>query len=376
VGATELLKAALALPILVLPARAGAVESGEVGLNILGYKERGLMKVTEPVAWGRVELADGWEIRGSAAVDIVTGASPELVTNVSGKPVQVITGASVDDRRTIWDLKVSKRLGDWSLGVSGARSSEEDYLSRAYGLEVKRDLNDRNTTLTAGFGRAADRVRSHDDPTLDEPRDTREYLVGITQVISQVSGGPELAAWSRGEGYYNDPYRHTLTFYPEPSVPAFAVDTRPDHRNTFAWITRYRHHVASRNGTFQADYRFYRDDWGIRAHTVEVAWSQVVGGTWTLRPALRYYTQSQADFYTPLIPQPQPAIMSSDQRLAAFGGLTPSLRVEYRHPGGWRFEGTVGYIENASRFHAGGGGSEFFETLRAYYAIVGVSRTF
>jgi hypothetical protein len=108
--------------------------------------------------------------------------------------------------------------------------------------------------------------------------------------------------------------------------------TPADHRNTFAWITRYRHHVASRNGTFQADYRFYRDDWGIRAHTVEVAWSQVVGGAWTLRPALRYYTQSQADFYTPLIPQPQPAILSSDQRLAAFGGLTPSLRVEYRHP--------------------------------------------
>jgi hypothetical protein len=41
--------------------------------------------------------------------------------------------------------------------------------------------------------------------------------------------------------------------------------------------------------------------------------------------------------------------------LAAFGGLSPSLRVEYRHPGGWRCEGTIGYIENASRFHAGGG---------------------
>jgi hypothetical protein len=56
---------------------------------------------------------------GSAAVDIVTGASPELITNVSGKPVQVITGASVDDRRTIWDLKVSKRVGDWTLGRVG-----------------------------------------------------------------------------------------------------------------------------------------------------------------------------------------------------------------------------------------------------------------
>jgi len=47
VGAIDaLLKAALALPILTLPARAGAIETGEVGFTLLGYKERGLMKVT------------------------------------------------------------------------------------------------------------------------------------------------------------------------------------------------------------------------------------------------------------------------------------------------------------------------------------------
>jgi hypothetical protein len=371
-----LLQAALALPVLAIPARAGAIESGEVGLNVLGYKERGLMKVTEPVAWGVARFGEGWEVRASGAVDLVTGASPELVTNVSGKPVQVITGASVDDRRTIWDVKVSKRVGEWTLGVSGARSSEEDYLSRAYGLEARRDLNDRNTTLTAGFGRVADRVRSHDDPKLNEPRDTREYLVGITQVLSPVATVQSTLQWSRGEGYYNDPYRHTRTFYPDGSIPTFANDTRPDHRNTFAWITRYRRHIASPDATLQADYRFYRDDWGIRAHTLEVAWHQSLGEGWSLRPALRYYTQSAADFYTPVIPLPQPEILSSDQRLAAFGGLSPSLRAELRLVNGWRFEGTVGYIENASRFHAGGGGSEFFETLRAYYAIVGVSRTF
>jgi hypothetical protein len=342
---------------------------------VLGYKERGLMKVTEPVAWGVVRFGDGWEVRASGAVDLVTGASPELVTNVSGRPVQVVTGASVDDRRTIWDAKVSKRVGGWTFGVSGARSSEEDYLSRAFGLEAKLDLNERNTTLTAAFGRAADRVRSHDDATLDEPRDTREYLVGLTQVLSPVAVVQATLQWSRGEGYYNDPYKHTLTFYPE-GAPAFAVDTRPGHRNAFALITRYRRHLPTADATFQADYRFYRDDWGIRAHTLEIAWHQAVGESWTLRPALRYYTQSRADFYTPHIPQPQPAILSSDPRLAAFGGLSPSLRAELRLASGWRCEATIGYVENARRFHAGGGGSDAFETLRAYYGILGVSRTF
>jgi len=333
------------------------------------------MKVTEPVAWTRLDVGDGWEVRASAAVDIVTGASPELVTNISGKPVQVITGASVDDRRNLYDAKVSKRVGDWVFGVSGAYSKEEDYLSRAFGIEVKRDLNDRNTTLTVGYGSLSDRVRSQDDPTLDEPRDTREYLVGLTQVLSPVAVVQTSLQWNRGDGYYNDPYKHTLTFYPV-GAPAFAVDTRPDHRNSVAWLTRYRHHFAPQKGTFQADYRFYRDDWGIRAHTLELAWSQSIGESWTLRPALRYYTQSEAHFYTPVIPRPQPEILSSDQRLAAFGGLTPSLRATLQMAGGWRVEATIGYTENASRLRAGGGGTEAFETLRAYYGILGVSRTF
>src|SRR4051812_32880674 len=94
-----LLQAALALPILLVPARAGAAEVGEVGVTLLGYKERGLMKITEPIVWGNAVIADKWEISGSAAVDIITGASPQLLSNVSGKPVQVVTGASISDRR-------------------------------------------------------------------------------------------------------------------------------------------------------------------------------------------------------------------------------------------------------------------------------------
>jgi hypothetical protein len=370
-----LLKAALALPILAIPARAGALETGEVGLSLMGYKERGLMKVTEPVAWGRAQFGDGWEVRASAAVDIVTGASPELVTNITGFPVQTITGASVEDRRTLWDVKVSKRIGEATLSVSGAHSKEEDYLSRALGFEGRFDLNDRKTTVILGYGQSNDRVRSADDPTLDEPRDTHEYLVGVSQVLSPVSALQATIQWSHGRGWYNDPYKHTLTFYPV-GAPNFAFDTRPDHRDSLAAMVRYRHHVPSVAGTLQADYRYFSDDWGIRAHTLEVAWSQTVADRWTLRPALRYYTQSQADFYTPVIPRPQPAILSSDQRLGAFGGISPSLRAQVELADGWRVEATAGYIYNSSSLRVGGNGSEAFETLRAYYGIVGVSRAF
>lgn len=369
------MQAALALPILVVPAKAGTLDTGEVGITVLGYKERGLMKVTEPVLWARARFMEAWEVQASAAVDVVTGASPQLVTNASGRPVQSITAASVTDRRNLADVKVTRRFGEVSVAASGALSREEDYDSKAFGLEARFDFNQRNTTLAVGYGQANDRIGSSDDPALDEPRHTREYLLGVTQVVSPTAVVQSTLTAARGKGWYNDPYKLTFTFFPT-GLPILAPDRRPGHRDTLAWLTRYRAHFPAANGTLQADYRFYRDDWGIRAHTLEIAWQQSLGERWALRPALRYHTQQAADFYAPLVPRPQPAVLSSDQRLAAFGGVSPSLRAIVKLDDGLTIEGTLGYIHNARNLRLGGSGSEAFETLRAYYGILGISRAF
>jgi hypothetical protein len=334
------------------------------------------MKITEPILWGRATLAEVWEVQASAAVDIITGASPQLVSNASGRPVQTITGASISDRRTTGDVKVARRFGDFTLAASRAISKEVDYRSHAFGVEARLDLDQRNTTLVAGFGKSNDRVGSRTDARLDERRDTREYLVGGTRVLSPVALVQSTLSVARGKGWYNDPYKFTLTFYPGSELPAFVPDARPDRRDTLAWLTRYRQHFPSAGGTLQADYRFYRDDWGIRAHTFDVAWQKTLDEHWALRPGLRYYTQGAADFYSPLAPRPLPATHSSDQRLSAFGGLSPSLRAIYSFAGGARVEATVGYVYNAASLHLGGSKNGAFETLRAVYGIVSVARPF
>lgn len=376
------MRAALALPVLALPVRSGAVEVSEVGFSVLGYRERGLMKITEPVLWGRVRIAETWELSASAIVDIITGASPQLVSNAGGKPVQVITGASVIDRRRGGDVKLTKRFEDFSLSASRTVSDEEDYSSRAFGLEASWDLDGRLTTITAGYGRSNDRVGSADNPALDEPRDTHEYLIGLTRVLSPLAVVQTTLLRSEGEGWYNDPYKFTLTIPEGGGPPRLSPDLRPSERNSWSWLTRYRQHVPGAMGTIQTDYRYYRDDWGIRSHTLEVAFQRDLGtleiapGGWALRPALRYYTQSAASFYTPVIPQRRPAYLSSDQRLGAFGGLSPSLRVILRQDSGLTLEGTVGYYHNAADLRLGGSGSAAFETLRAWYVLGTIVHTF
>ena len=367
------MRSALALPVLALPVRAGAADVGEIGFSLLGYKERGLIKISEPVAWGRVTLGENWTVSASALVDIVTGASPELLTNASGEPVRTITGASISDRRTAGDLKVTRRLGAFSLSASRAVSNEKDYRSRAFGLEATLELEGKLTTLVAGFGKASDRIRSADDPELDERRDTKEYLVGVTQVLTPTSIVQTTVQATRGRGWFNDPYKRTLTFVPGQSLPLFLDDRRPSRRNSLAWLTRYRHHVPGA-GTLQADYRFYRDDWGIVSHTLEAAWLKDLSEAWALRPALRYYTQSHADFYGRVVPQPVPDVLSSDQRLAAFGGVSPSLRVIWKRDT-VTIEGTVGYYHNAASLRPGGG-EPGFVALRAYYGLASITKSF
>jgi hypothetical protein len=366
--------AALALPIAAIPARAAAADPDEIGFTVLGYKEKGLMKVTEPVLWARATIHEVWEVEASAAIDIISGASPQLVTNVTGKPVNAITAASITDRRKTGDAKVTRRFGDFALSASRTVSDENDYESHAFGLGAEWSLDEKNTTLAAGYGKSNDRVGARGLPK-DNPRYTQEYLIGVTQVVTPVDIIQSTLTRSDGHGDYNDPYKLTFTFYPV-GVPQLVPDTRPDHRETLAWLTRYRHHFVDLNGSLQADYRYYHDDWGITAHTLEVAWAQQLDERWLVRPALRYYTQSAADFYTPVVPRPAPAILSSDQRLGAWGGLSPSVKVVAHLDRAFTIEGTLGYVHNARNLHLGGSGSEAFETLRAVYGILGISHPF
>ena len=149
-----LLQAAFALPVLALPMRTVAAESGEAGFAVLTYRERGLMKVTEPMGWVRMQLEDGWDIRAGAVLDVVTGASPRFVTNEGGAPVQSVTGASIDDRRRGADVRIGKRVGEFRLAVSRTRSDEDDYRSRAFGTELqlgpRRPAYDRHRGLRKG----------------------------------------------------------------------------------------------------------------------------------------------------------------------------------------------------------------------------------
>ncbi|MCA3043646.1 MAG: DUF3570 domain-containing protein [Rhodocyclaceae bacterium] len=384
---TSLFAAAMALPIVAIPVVVNAQTTGQsnaqpstsssllpagavVGVRSLWYREDGdRMKVTEPVVWMKTPIGEQWEIGGSATVDMVSGASPIITSNATGKPAQIYTGASITDRRKAYDANVTRKYGELNentVGVSFARSDEKDYESKAYGLNTTFDFNERNTTLALGIGSRNDRVMSVTDRTLNRARDAKEVLVGVTQIIDRRTLVQSNLVYTKLTGYLNDPYKLTFSLYRDGLSPRIASvrDSRPESRSQIAWLTRGKRALTGMDAVVSAEYRFYRDDWGIRSHTLAGTWLQTINETWQVEGGLRYYSQSQADFYRREITQrPIPTISSSDQRLAGFGAFEPSIKViakvgdhvsvdlsfsRYMQRGTWKLGGSQGEYDPLS----------------------------
>jgi hypothetical protein len=392
-----LMVAALALPIVAIPVEvaaqsasqsasqsaASALPPGSVlALRSLWYREDGnRMKVTEPTFWVKSSIGEHWEWGASHTVDMVSGASPQIASNITGKPAQILTGASITDRRKAYDANLTRKYGalnENTFGVSFAKSDEEDYESEAYGVNATFDFNERNTTLALGLGRRNDRVMSVTDKSLNEARKAQEVLVGVTQLIDRRALIQSNLTYTKLSGYLSDPYKLTFSLYRDGGTPgvAFVRDTRPRERTQWAWLTRGKRSLADVGAVVSGEYRYYRDDWGIRSHTLQGNWLQTISETWQIEAGLRYYSQSQAEFYRAEIRErPVPVFTSGDQRLASFGALEPSLKL-IAHFG----NGVVADVAYSRYTQKGswalGAGSEFFEKLSARLLNVGVQMRF
>jgi hypothetical protein len=262
----------------------------------------------------------------------MTGATPRYLTpDTNGDPLLVMTGATIDEKRTDALGKGTLLFDRGSASLSSGVSVENDYLSINGGLEGERSFNEKNTTLSGGFGVSIDTISPTDAEEFqrddEEHKQTGSVFLGFAQVLGRNAAIQSTLQYQLANGFLDDPYKQAYvisTSTPEP-------DTRPDMRHQFSWLTRYRQHIGFLRGTLHADYRFYYDDWNIDAHTFEVSWYQMLWQSFRIIPSVRYYTQSQADFYAPYYQNEKSnGLYSSDYRLSPFGALTWRIKGETR----------------------------------------------
>jgi hypothetical protein len=272
--------------------------------------------------------------------ETMSGATPYFVEpDANGEPVLVMTEASVEDQRTDLNLHGTYYYDTARLNLQGGYSVEDDYSAINFGLGTEHDFGEKNTTLSWGLGVSLDDIdpTPDDDPITPDPdsesKRTISVFGGWSQVMGRSSVFQTVLSYQNGSGFLSDPYK--LVSIAGVNLP----DDRPDSRSQYAVLARLRRHFESVTGTAHLDYRFYYDDWGILSHTAELAWYQsLFSDVLFIIPSVRYYTQSQADFYAPFFTTGLGAgeNASSDYRLSPYGALSGKLRVE-THISDWPF---------------------------------------
>lgn len=365
-----LLAAAMLLPGIGAVHAETVPERGSVGVKYLYYKEDqpGLdrVRVHAPAVSVLAPIAGEWSLAASATVDDVSGASPRYHTAVSG-------ASRMSDLRKAGDVTVTRYLPQGSVSLAAAYSTEHDYVSRALSLQAALASADKNTTWNFGLGGADDSINPVNHVVQDAGRQTVSALAGVTQVLTPVDVAQFTLTHSRGHGYYSDPYK--------------LADNRPDARRQHTVLLQWNHRFVAQGATSRLSYRFYRDSFGISAHTLGAEWVQGLADGWTVTPGVRLYTQRAADFYfDPVydrqLGEPFPpgyvfgsgAASSADQRLSGFGAVTLGVKLARQINRDWAMDVKLERYEQRGAWRLFGSGSPGLAPMRAVSLQIGVTR--
>jgi len=278
------------------------------------------------------ELNEQFTLTIEGIHESMSGSSPwYVIPDPERGPLQIMSGATISETRNEIKLALGISKNDIKHSMQTGYSTENDYDALFASYTGQYEQNNKHTTLLWGVSYSDDRLSPTDAFLFGRiehaERNSVSASFGLTRVINRnalIQSGLQV---THQDGYLSDPYK-------EMWINGFIVfDQRPDTRTAFSWSTRFRQYFIGSNAALHADYRYYNDDWGVTAHTLDMSWNQPLGEHFELAPSIRYHSQRAADFYIPAVTNGrQPSYWSSDYRLATYGAL------RYRLSATWRAE--------------------------------------
>jgi hypothetical protein len=301
----------------------------------------------------RRELDERFTLTVNGVHESMSGSSPWYVIPHPDKgPLQVMSGATIHETRN--EARVSLDISGQEVkhAIGGGYSTENDYDSLFASYSGEYAKLGGQTTWQWGVSFADDHLSPTDAEQFGRitraARQAASASVGLTRVINRNLVLQSGLQFTDHDGYLSDPYKEIWIN----GVNEF--DHRPGSRTTIAWSTRVRQHLEKSGAVVHADYRYFDDDWGVSAHTAELAWVQPIGESFELSPSARYYSQQAADFYRPAIfDGSHPKFWSSDYRLSTYGAMRYRLSARWRSEG-WSLALNADIYRSSESLAAGG----------------------
>jgi hypothetical protein len=371
----KLALAAMALPG-VMPQLAHAElapEAATASLKWLKYNDSqpGLdrIHVNAVAANVLVPLGHQWSVDGTLVKDEVSGATPRLHTDVTSatKPGSSATATGMHDTRYEKGVKFTRYFERSAIGFGASNSTEHDYVSNAFSLDGRMASDDQNTTYNAGIGFSFDKINPVNQVVTNETKNSTDLMFGVTQAWASQDLVQLNLTHKMASGYMNDPYK--------------MAENRPRERNQDVLLVRWNHHLPSRGTSVRSSYRYYSDTYGVRAHTVDMAYVMPLSDRLTVTPSGRYYAQRAASFYFDPVAgnpyaMPSSGYYSADQRLSAFGAVTVGAKVDYVVNPHWGVDFKYERYEQRSNWRATGKGSPDLDAFSATFLQLGLNYRF
>lgn len=362
------LSGALATAACVLlgsPASAAATDnSWTVDTALLSYSEKDRVSATEGTVRGQKQFSGDRTLNLNLVFDALTGASPngaapsdqvQTFTRPSGQgeyqvaPGEIPLDDTFHDTRVQiganWDAPIN-RLTRYNIGTN--LSKEYDYQSIGINGGISQDFNKKNTMLSLGVAAAFDQLSPEGGIPVEwaemvsagktpkrsgssETKQVYDLMLGLTQVINESTLMQFNVNLSHSSGYLNDPFK-IVSLIDENGRPVeYLYEARPDSRQKVALYWNARHHLFW-GDTISLAYRYMTDDWGINSNTVDLHYRWNINPHLYAEPHIRYYQQSEADFYrhSIAVSETRAEYISADYRLAKFRAYTLGTKVGYR----------------------------------------------
>lgn len=280
----------------------------------------GGMVIDGPVILARKSVGPQVSVSGQYYVDMVSAASVDVLA----------TASAYKEERTEYTLGVDYLYDRAIMSMGFTNSSENDYEANTLYFTVSQEFFGGMSTLTLGYAGGWDEVGKRGNDSFSEDADRRNFQLGLSQVLTRnMLVGLDLEVVT-DEGFLQNPYRQNRYLDPNDATAfLYQPERYPETRTSTAVAARAIYHLPYR-ASIRGEYRYFTDTWGIQAHTVQLGYVHGLNQHWSLEGSVRYYRQSEADFYSDLfLYENSQNHLARDKEMSAFSGTTLATGAVY-----------------------------------------------
>jgi hypothetical protein len=212
-----------------------------------------------------------------------------------------VSSASAADKRIYPSVmySISNEKKGSTTSVTGSISTEYDYFSKGISVGWSKLSKDKNREFSARGQVYLDtwsiilpvELRGGNEKTGKEPRNSYSTSFTLSQILSKRMQILFLADVAYQEGELATLYHRT--YFTDGS---HRVENLPDSRIKVPLGMRLNYFAGDRF-IFRSYYRYYRDSWGMDAHTIELETTVKITPFFSLTPFYRYYEQQDVRYF-------------------------------------------------------------------------------